>query len=384
MITSGIFFKNFELKKKSPKIKKKLEKFIAENNSITQSLKKNYQDFFKKKELKKYKSFKNIRVIGMGGSSLGTEAIYDFLKYKITKKFTFINNLNPKFKKENNKKILNLIVSKSGNTIETIVNANILIKKKDKNIFITENKKNYLYLLGQKLKADIIHHNNYIGGRYSVLSEVGMLPAELMGLDSKKFRQFNNLIKNRKFLNALISNVGSTLYFIKKEKFNSIIINYDKQSENLFNWYQQLIAESLGKKSKGLLPIISSMPRDNHSVMQLYLDGFKKNFFTFFYVDEKNSTKIINKDILSPYNFLKNKSISNIAFAQKKATENIFKKKNIPFRSFEIKKRDEKTLGELFCFFILETILLSKALKINPYDQPAVETIKKETRSILI
>ena len=384
MITSGIFFKDFKLKKKSSEIKKKLEKFIKENNSIAQSLKKDYQDFFKKKELKKYKSFKNIRVIGMGGSSLGTEAIYDFLKYKIKKNFIFINNLNPRLKKGNNKKILNLIVSKSGNTIETIVNSNILVKKKDKNIFITENKKNYLYLLGQKLKADIIHHNNYIGGRYSVLSEVGMLPAELMGLDSKKFRQFNNLIKNRGYLNALISNVSSTLYFIKKEKFNSVIINYDKQSENLFNWYQQLIAESLGKKSKGLLPIISSMPKDNHSVMQLYLDGFKKNFFTFFYVDEKNSTKIINKDILSPYNFIKNKSISNIAFAQKKATENIFKKKNIPFRSFEIKKRDEKTLGELFCFFILETILLSKALKINPYDQPAVETIKKETRSILI
>ena len=384
MITSGIFFQNFKLKRKSLEIKKKLEKFIAENNSIAQSLKRNYQDFFKKKELKKYKSFKNIRVIGMGGSSLGTEAIYDFLKYKIKKNFLFINNLSTRLKKENDEKILNLIVSKSGNTIETIVNSNILVKKKDKNIFITENKKNYLYLLGQKLKADIIHHNNYIGGRYSVLSEVGMLPAELMGLDSKKFRQFNNLIKNRRYLNALISNVSSTLYFIKKEKFNSVIINYDKQSENLFSWYQQLIAESLGKKSKGLLPIISSMPKDNHSVMQLYLDGFKKNFFTFFYVGEKNSTKIINKDILSPYNFIKNKSVSNIAFAQKKATENIFKKKDIPFRSFEIKKRDEKTLGELFCFFILETILLSKALKINPYDQPAVETIKKETRSILI
>ncbi len=384
MITSGIFFKDFKLKKKSSKIKKKLEEFIIENNSIAQSLKKNYQDFFKKKELKKYKNFGNIRVIGMGGSSLGAQAIYDFLKYKIKRNFFFINNLNPRLKKENDKKILNLIVSKSGNTIETVVNSNILVKKKDKNIFITENKKNYLYLLGQKLKADIIHHNNYIGGRYSVLSEVGMLPAELMGLDSKKFRQFNNLIKNRRYLNALISNVSSTLYFIKKEKFNSVIINYDKQSENLFNWYQQLIAESLGKKNKGLLPIISSMPKDNHSVMQLYLDGFKKNFFTFFYVDEKNSTKIINKDILSPYNFIKNKSVSNIVFAQKKATENIFKKKKIPFRSFEIKKRDEKTLGELFCFFMLETILLSKALKVNPYDQPAVETIKKETKKILI
>ena len=384
MITSGIFFQNFKLKRKSLEIKKKLEKFIAENNSIAQSLKRNYQDFFKKKELKKYKSFKNIRVIGMGGSSLGTEAIYDFLKYKIKKNLFFINNLNPRLKKENNKKILNLIVSKSGNTIETIVNSNILVKKKDKNIFITENKKNYLYLLGQKLKADIIHHNNYIGGRYSVLSEVGMLPAELMGLDSKKFRQFNNLIKNRRYLNALISNVSSILYFIKKEKFNSVIINYDEQSENLFNWYQQLIAESLGKKNKGLLPIISSMPKDNHSVMQLYLDGFKKNFFTFFNVDEKSSTKIINKDILSPFNFIKNKSVSNIIFAQKKATENIFKKKKIPFRSFEIKKRDEKTLGELFCFFMLETILLSKALKVNPYDQPAVEMIKKETKKILI
>ena len=383
MITSGIFFKNFQIPKKSLKIKKKLEKFIAENNSIAQSLKRNYQDFFKKKELKKYKSFKNIRVIGMGGSSLGTEAIYDFLKYKIKKNFFFINNLNPRLKKENNKKILNLIVSKSGNTIETIVNSNILVKKKDKNIFITENKKNYLYLLGQKLKAEIIHHNNYIGGRYSVLSEVGMLPAELMGLDSKKFRQFNNLIENKRYLNALISNVSSTLYFIKKKKFNSVIINYDEQSENLFNWYQQLVAESLGKKNKGLLPIISTMPKDNHSVMQLYLDGFKNNFFTFFYVNEKKSTKIINKDILSPYNFIKNKSVNNITFAQKKATENIFKKKKIPFRSFEIKKRDEKTLGELFCFFMLETILLGKALKVNPYDQPAVETIKKETRKIL-
>ena len=327
MITSGIFFKNFILKRNLLEIKKNLKKFIKENDSIAQSLKKNYQDLFKKKELKKYKSFKNIRVIGMGGSSLGTQAIYDFLKYKIKKNLIFINNLNPKLKKENNKKILNLIVSKSGNTIETIVNSNILIKKKDKNIFITENKNNYLHLLAQKLKADIVHHNNYIGGRYSVLSEVGMLPVELMGLDSKKFRQFNNLIKNKKYLNALISNVSSTLYFIKKEKFNSVIINYDEQSENLFNWYQQLIAESLGKKNKGLLPIISSMPKDNHSVMQLYLDGFKKNFFTFFNVNEKNSTKIINKDILSPYNFIKNKSISNITYAQKKATENIFKKK---------------------------------------------------------
>jgi glucose-6-phosphate isomerase len=81
---------------------------------------------------------------------------------------------------------------------------------------------------------------------------------------------------------------------------------------------------------------------------------------------------------------LKNKNLSDVVYAQKKATENVFSKKNIPFRSFEIYKRNEKTLGELFCFFILETILIGKCLNINPYDQPAVELIKKETKKILI
>jgi glucose-6-phosphate isomerase len=322
----------------------------------------------------------------MGGSSLGAKAIYNFLQHKIKKRFSFFDNLKVENLKTNrqNKNCTNLIISKSGNTLETIVNANLFIKKKDKNIFITENKKNYLYLLAERLKAEIIHHNDFIGGRYAVLSEVGMLPAELMGLNVNDFRQLNFLIKNKVFFNSLISNVSSTLHFIKNKKFNSIIINYDEKSDSLFKWYQQLIAESLGKKKKGLLPIISNMPKDNHSVMQLYLDGFKNNFFTFFSVNENGSQKLNNNQILSSKKFLKNKNLQNIIFAQKKATEMVFNKKNIPFRSFEIKRRDEKTLGELFCFFILETILIGKSLNLNPYDQPAVELIKQNTKKLLI
>ena len=384
MLTSRISLKNFKVKTKTSKIKKHLISVIKEKNQIIESMSKNYKNSFKKKELKKYKYSSNYRVIGMGGSTLGTQTIYDFLKDKIKKNFLFFDNLQAIKRKDKNKNYTNLIVSKSGNTIETIVNVNILIKKKDKNIFITENKRNYLFLLAEKLKAEIIHHNNYIGGRYSVLSEVGMLPAELMGLNTNNFKQLNALIKNKKFINTLVSNVGATLHFIKNRKFNSIIINYDKKSENLFKWYQQLVAESLGKKNKGLLPIVSNMPKDNHSVMQLYLDGFKNNFFTFFYVQENQSEKINNNYVLDSKNYLKNKDLSEIIFAQKKATENVFKKRNIPFRSFEIKKRDEKTLGELFCFFILETILVGKSLNLNPYDQPAVELIKKETKKILI
>jgi len=384
MFTQNISFKNFLIKEKKLTVKKNLNLILKEKNQVISSLSKSYKDSFSKKNIKHFNKKFDYRIIGMGGSTLGAQAIYDFLKKKIKKNFIFVDNLNA-FKNNKAKKNLNnLIISKSGNTTETIVNANILIKKKDKNLIITEKKKSYLSLLAEKLKAEVVDHNNYIGGRYSVLSEVGMLPAELMGLNYKNFRQLNNLVKNKFFMKALVSNVESTIYFLKAKKFNSIIINYDEQSTNLFNWYQQLVAESLGKKKKGILPIISVMPKDNHSVMQLYLDGFKNNFFTFFYSHEKNSSKINNERVLLEQKFLKNKDINQIMYAQKKATEFVFKKKNIPFRSFEINKRDEKTLGELFCFFILETILIGKSLKVNPFDQPAVELIKKETKKILI
>ena len=383
MLTPGINFINFKIKKQSSLVKKNLISILKKKNEVVNSLSQNYKNSFTKKLLHKYKKTPNYRVIGMGGSTIGTQTIYDFLKHKITKKFIFTDNLqtNPT---KNKKKYTNLIVSKSGNTIETIVNANIYIKKKDKNIFITENKSSYLYSLAEKLKSDIIHHNNFIGGRYSVLSEVGMLPAELMGLKPNNFRQLNNLIKNKKFINSLVLNVCNLLYLLKTKRLNSIILNYDQKSFALFQWYQQLMAESLGKKGIGFLPTISTMPKDNHSLMQLYLDGPKNNFFTFFSVKEKKSSNISNDQILASHSYLKNKNIYKIMAAQKNATENVFKKKNIPFRSFEIINRSEKSLGELFCFFILETILLGRALKVNPYDQPSVELIKQETKKILI
>ena len=385
MLTKNISFKNFKVKGYTKKVKKILDDILVKKNSVLDSLSSNYKNSYNKKTILKFKKYNNINVVGMGGSILGTESIYYFLKSKIKKNFFFFNNLQSKIDPSHKRnKCLNIIVSKSGNTLETISNSNIIIKNQNKNIFITENKNSYLYLLAQKLKSEIVHHNNFIGGRYSVLSEVGMLPAELMGLSSNKFRQLNNLIKNKKFINELIINVNNTLHFLKKKKFNSVILNYDVGSESLFKWYQQLMAESLGKKGNGILPIISSMPKDNHSVMQLYLDGPKNNFFTFFHVRDKNSIKVINNKLLTSHSYLKNKNLGEIVMSQKLATEKVFLNKKIPFRSFEVINRDENTIGELFCFFVLETILIGRALKINPYDQPAVELIKKETKKILI
>ena len=387
METNCVIYKNFNTKQKLVN-KRKLTKFLNfrilfKKYPLLKSFTNNYDYTFKKKNLKNLKKYIEFNLIGMGGSILGAQAIYDFLNHKIKKKFFFFNNLQNFNILKSNKKRLNIIISKSGNTLETIVNSNFFINRNDKNIFITENKKNYLNNLANKLKSEVIEHKNYIGGRFSVLSEVGMLPAELMGLKEKKFKQFNNLITKKYFLNNLINNVISISDLIKNKKYNSVILNYDDGSDDLFKWYQQLVSESLGKKSKGIIPIISSMPKDNHSLLQLYLSGFNKNFFTFFIVSEKNSMKIKDSLLLESYKFLKNKNVFQILNSQRIATQNIFKKKNIPFRSFYIKQRNEETLGELFCFFTLEVILLSNLMKVNPLDQPQVELVKKETFNLL-
>ena len=384
-ITHNIRFINFKIKK-SKKILKKINSSWFDQFEVIKTLKKNYQYNYNRKLLKKLSKNNTFRIIGIGGSILGIEAIYQFLNHRIKKNFYFINNLQNKNNiKNKNNKILNIIISKSGNTLETIVNSNKLIhQSKKNNIFITENKISFLNLLAKKLKSEIVEHKNFVGGRYSVLSEVGMLPAELMGFDEKKFKRFNYLIKKKNFMNFLVDNVNKTLTLIKKKKTTSIILNYDERSDNLFRWYQQLISESLGKKSKGVLPIISSMPKDNHSLLQLYLDGPKSNFFTFFKVNDKKIIRLNKNLILNSHNYLKSKSLNHIIESQINATKNVFTQKKIPFRSIEIKNRNEQSLGELFCFFILETILLGRALEVNPFDQPSVELVKKQTKKFLI
>ena len=331
MSIKNIKIKSFLKRRVSTTSKKKLfnlfENLINSDNQILSSMDKSYKDSYSKKLVLSLKNIKNVNLIGMGGSSLGAKAIYNFLKPK--KKFNFIDNLSNLPFKNNNSKNINLIISKSGNTLETISNLNFLSNKKTKNIFITENKKSYLMGLANKLKAEVIHHNNYIGGRYSVLSEVGMLPSELMGFKPEKFRKLNELLKNKKFVSSLIHGVSNILTLNKDNITNSIILNYDDNSNELFSWYQQLVAESLGKKNKGILPVISVMPRDNHSLMQYYLDGKKNNFFTLFFVKEKNSKKINNNSILKSHFYLKNKSLNDISFSQFCATERVFKKKKV-------------------------------------------------------
>ena len=385
MFSKKIKISCFNLKKKNNKNIKNLFSEILQKKEhsygVINTFSNKYQYSYSKKKISKFKKYKSISIFGLGGSSLCIKAIYDFLGFKIRKKVYFYDNLDAAVPKIIKNKNLDIVISKSGSTLETIVNQNIF--SNSKKLFITENKKSYLMDLALKLKSEIIEHRNFVGGRYSALSEVGMLPAELLGLKSEKFKKFDNLIKNRHFTSTLINNVDMMYKFYLSGKTNSVILNFDKSLISLLEWYQQLLSESLGKKGKGFFPIISNLPKDNHSLMQLYLDGCKNNFFTFFDTINRKAPKIKNKNLFLSHNFLKNKNIKSVMNAQKDAVKKVFQKQGLKFRNFEILIKDEESLGIIFTYFMLETILLGKLMKLNPFDQPAVESIKKETKKIL-
>lgn len=350
---------------------------------------KNYKFEFSNKILKKYSRYKNIVVLGMGGSILGTKSIYSFFKKKIRKKIFFFDNLdmNLNSKYKNIKNSCFIVVSKSGNTLETITNLGTIFSKnllKNKLIIITELKDSSLMNIALKYNAEIIEHKDFIGGRYSVFSETSMFPAALMGLSLKEFKNLKILIKNKNFVSSLIQNVASIYTLYKKKINNSVLLNYDSSLNNLGYWYQQLTAESLGKKGKGINPTLSFAPKDHHSLLQLYLDGPKDKFFTFFNSSLREKKFKISKNVVSDdMKFLSNKSLGSIINAQCSATKTIFKLKKIPFRQITFNKKSEKELGEIFTFFVLETILLSKLLGVNPFDQPSVEEVKIQTKKIL-
>ena len=380
------FYKNFQ------KVKNSINNDIKSPNKTLHVLNSKFKFNFKINELKKFRKFKTIAIIGMGGSILGTEAIYNFLNKKIKKRVFFFNDLNEKKiknfkKKENLNKVLFLIISKSGNTVETLSNTFSLdiIKKDAKNIIlISEKKNNPLFSLSQKFNLFYVEHKSHIGGRYAVLSEVGIIPAYLMGVNILKLRSgIQKFLRNKEMLFLKDSSIKLACLINSKKINNLIFLCYSPELEKFLFWCQQLLAESLGKNNRGFLPMISSAPRDHHSLLQLYLDGPKDKLFYIFSAEDQSSDKIVIPKNLENISFLHNKKLQVIKKAQKKALIKTFKNNNIPYREFAINDLNENVIGELFSYFILETILVADLTNVNPYDQPSVEQVKYLTNRIL-
>ena len=359
---------------------------ITQNSTLLKYLINNSKFEFK---FKKFKKFKNILVIGMGGSILGAKAIYDFLKHKTKKNFIFIDNLDENYlksiKKNNNlSKSLFIIISKSGNTIETISNAYFFksFLKSKNTIILTENKNSFLRNLAKEKKFNFLEHKKFIGGRYSVLSEVGMLPAYLMGFKVENFKKnLGKFIYNKKI-------ILSSANLINKLKIKNakilVFFNYVPELNNFLYWSQQLFAESLGKNKKGFIPVISNAPKDHHSLLQLYLDGPKDKVFYIVSSSKRGNLKTKSDFFNDNVQYLRKKKYNNIKDSQKNAFLRVLKNKKIPFREINIQKFNEDTIGKLFLQFIMETIFLGKLINVNPFDQPAVEEVKVLTKKFLV
>ncbi len=356
---------------------------VKQKNNVFHSFSKDFKLNFNLKDLSKYKKFKRVIFIGMGGSILGAQSVENFLKKDLKKEIFFLNNLELyKIKALNNLKDLKnslfVIISKSGSTIEVLSIINSLKNKAKFNqkntLVITDNRKSHLSIFAKKNKIRIVFHRQHIGGRYSIFSETALVPCYLLGINIFKLRKniLNFLFKKR---SVLIKNTINLLKIYKSKKINSLVLlNYCEGLEHFLLWCQQLIAESLGKDGKGILPLISIGPRDHHSLLQLFLNGPKDKFFYVFSFKGKKNTKKAKRYFPDALN---NSSMNEVLESQKSAMISLLKSKKIPFLSIEIKKRDEKTLGELFSYFILETIFIGEEIKINPFNQPAVEQLKK-------
>ena len=363
--------------------------FNIKENFFFNTLSEQYQkNLFLKKIILKKKIHKNILIVGMGGSVLGTKMLSSF--FGLDKNYYFLDSLNNSAVNDLIRKDLSkfsiFIISKSGQTLETLTNCNIILnnfnkRKKEisKNFIIISERNSILFNFAKKNNILFFEHNINLSGRYSVLSEAGLL---MFNLDYKKIMQGINSVLKKDLKKNLINNAATLLTLITKSKIDThVSLIYTHNLLNYGYWHQQLLAESIGKNGKDFTPIISECPKDHHSIMQLYLDGKRNKFFTFF--------KTINNKIDQPIKDyfdqkLKKNSLNNIVDAQFNATIKVFKKNLIPFRVILIdQKKPIQSFISLLVYSMLETAILCKALDLNPFNQPAVEAIKKETYSLL-
>ena len=364
---------------------------ILSDENLLEETKKISNQFREKKE--------KIIIFGTGGSNLGARALNNIiLNNNIS--LEFYDNIDP-INFEKNFQNINfdttgfLVISKSGTTPETLSQFSCIYQKsielsKVKEFFsntliITEFKESPLYRIAKDNNCLLLEHHKDIGGRYSIFSNVGIVPAIISGLNiNELFNGASEVIYNINKYKPY--DLGRYLTQKENLKFtNNVLMTYSDSLYFFGKWYLQLWAESIGKKNKGITAIHSVGTTDQHSQLQLYLDGPKDKYFTFITTDHSNKGMKINNEIFknTSINYFQDKTMGDLMQAEQLATIETFKLNNFSFREIYIPKIDEKNLGKLISFSIIETIASCIYLDVDPFDQPAVEQGKKLTKTYL-
>lgn len=356
-------------------------------------------------------SLKYIIVIGIGGSNLGTKAIYDALRGYFDSlepekfpKIIFADTTDPEFserlielvknKVKNPEEILVNIITKSGNTLETTANANLVLGallNKFKNIasrvVVTTDFKSRLWRNAEKASLSLLSVPAKVGGRFSIFSAVGLLPLAVSGLTIKKLLSgarnmteqclADNALKNPAAISAIV-------LFLNYRRGKTINDNFffHPELESMGKWYRQLLAESIGKDNVGITPTVSVGSTDLHSVGQLNLGGPKDKITTFVWSENSafveppsGAEKMGLRPISRPF--------GEITSAILESTKNAYRGKELPFIEIVLPDLSLESLGEFMQFKMLEIYFLAKLFNVNAFDQPEVELYKKETRQLL-
>jgi len=344
---------------------------------------------FYKKAAEYFANFDDILILGTGGSSLGGKALYAFSSSP-KPRLHFLDNVDPTtftrlFQKIDPAKTGLLAISKSGSTVETLMQLLTCLPTFEKNdpqpfIVITEPTPNPLRKIAMAHNWLCLDHPLDVGGRYSCFSIVGLLPAILAGLDPLAFRQGGQDVLHHHLTAKNPPALEGAAMALYLNKTLSVMMPYSDQLDPVTLWYRQLWAESLGKNGKGTTPIRAMGTVDQHSQLQLYLDGPKDKFVTLLTTPwEGKGDQIQSFDVPE----FQGKTMGDLFAAEQRATYQTLQDHKCPTRLITLDRLDEYHLGALMMHFMIETILTSYMWEINAFDQPAIEAIKRLTREYI-
>ena len=331
-------------------------------------------------------NFSTLVVAGMGGSSLGGETLVQ-LRSSASPVIHFLDNIDPHGMDALTRSLpwddtAFLIISKSGNTVEVLAQMAMLLRgfkthaagDPARHFFIlTIPNGNALHTLAQTHSMQLIAHDPDLGGRFSVLSNVGLIPARVAGLDIRALRYGANAVLS----DTLAPAQGAALHkaLMEKQACVNVTMHYCDRLSGLANWYRQCWAESLGKGDHVTTPVRSRGATDQHSQLQLYLGGPKDKFFSMIMLENAGLGPRIDYDGISDprLEFLSGHTMGDLMDAQQHGTISTLVKRGCPVRSFAIKTLNEEAMGGMLMHFALEVIFAAQLLGVNAFDQPAVE-----------
>ncbi|MDR3155625.1 MAG: hypothetical protein LBT90_00790 [Holosporaceae bacterium] len=372
---------------------------------------------FESPDFQQWMSVKNFVIFGAGGSVLGGKCIHaavqgmsanvvantqNFQRNFSKKNLRFSTNLDPSSLEKmfsaldwNNTHFL--CISKSGETLETICQTLLAIERcesfcgKDisgKFVVITEDKPSSLRKIAEQFSFLCLPHPSNIGGRFSVFSIVGMLPALLCGINPAALRSGGRMLLENN--DALLQVQEGARFMIQNwreigcaKNLQHVSFIYADKLYDFGVWLAQMYAESSGKSGVGVTPLTAMGSADQHNQLQLYLDGYADKCFSFFLEKQSNDTAIRDESIPESLSYIRSKTVAEIFQAQHDATLASMKAHRRRIRTIEIPDCTPVILGELFMHFMLETVSVCHLMGISPFGQPAVEQGKVFVRRML-